>query len=81
MENMGRINSLFDRLMLRDDVLADAAKYLDLLGLLKPIRDFMSCSDLQGQLDSMIQERLELERPERAEARKRGDQRRALKNT
>ena len=46
MENMGRINSLFDQPMLRDDVLAHAAKYLDTLGLLKPIRDFMSCSDL-----------------------------------
>ena len=46
MENMRGINSLLDQLMFRDDVFAEAAKYLDSLGLLIPIRDLMSESDL-----------------------------------
>ena len=47
MENMGRVNSLLDQLMLRDDILAEAAKYVDSLGLLKPIRDFRAAATSQ----------------------------------
>ena len=59
MENMGRINSLLDQLMLCNNAFADA----DSLGLLKPISDFMRCRHLQGHLYSMTQELLELEHP------------------
>jgi hypothetical protein len=80
MANMSGTNSIIERLMYTNEVVSEAARILESMGLLGPIEQYFAGHNLEEQLALLIKERLEREKIERKEGAARGATKRALKN-